>query len=181
MIEFLASGSVVDFEAPSIQAFLDASGWRDLGGLEAAERAYRFVRDDVGHSYDVCDPRVTLSASDALREGVGLCYSKSHLLAALLRGLGVPAAIRYQRLRRGEGFCLHAFNSIWLDGEWRDVDARGNNGSVSAEFLGALAFVPDPARGETTDPGYYIEPALSVVGRLRAANDALTMVLPSEV
>jgi len=182
MTEFLASDQVIDFESSPICDFLDASGWRELAPRDAAERAYLFVRDEVSHCYDSQDGRVTLTACDALRERVGLCYSKSHLLAALLRGLGIPTAIRYQRLRLEDGaFCLHSFNSVWLDGEWRDVDARGNNGSVSAEFLGALAFVPDSSQGETTDQRYYAEPAPGVVERLRVATDALTMVLPSEI
>lgn len=182
MTDFLQPSAVIDFSSPLIQERLDTSGWRELAPREAAERAYRFVRDEISHSYDACDSRVTLRASDALRERVGLCYAKSHLLAALLRGLGIPAAIRYQRLRLGdEGFCLHSFNSVWLDEGWRDVDARGNNSFVSAEFLGALAFRPDEALGEMTYPEYFSEPVPGVVERLRVASDALTMALPSEV
>ncbi len=182
MKEFLASSEAIDFKSSSIGALLDASGWRELEPRGAAERAYLFVRDEVSHCYDVQDGRVTSTASEALRDRVGLCYSKAHLLAALLRGLGIPAAIRYQRLRIEDGvFCLHAFNSVWLDGEWRDLDARGNNSFVCAEFLGALAFRPDEALGEMTYPDYYSEPVPEVVERLRTASDALTMVLPSEV
>ncbi|MBI2949982.1 MAG: hypothetical protein HYY23_20300 [Verrucomicrobia bacterium] len=40
----------------------------------------------------------------------GFCYAKSHLLAALLRARGIPAALCYQRLAfdaAGSAFCLH--------------------------------------------------------------------------
>lgn len=178
MNPYLAASSIIDFDSPAIQALLDAAGWRDLSPRAAAERAYLFVRDEVGHSYDVCDPRVTVSAGEALRDGVGLCYSKAHLLAALLRGLGIPAAIRYQRLRLDEGFCLHAFNSAWLDDAWHDLDARGNNERVAAEFLGALAFAPDASLGEEMLPDYFAEPLPRVVEALAGTGDVLTMKLP---
>lgn len=34
---------------------------------------------------------MTISASDVLREGVGICWAKANLFAALLRVNGVPA------------------------------------------------------------------------------------------
>ncbi len=33
--------------------------------------AFEFVRDNISHSWDAKDPRVTLSASDVLRQAVG--------------------------------------------------------------------------------------------------------------
>ena len=53
------------------------------GEIELAKAAYYFVRDEIKHSWDVQDKRVTATASDALREGVGICWAKSNLLAAL--------------------------------------------------------------------------------------------------
>ena len=58
--------------------------------------AFEWVRDSIGHSYDVSDPRITLSATEVLEHRVGLCYAKSHLLAALLRAEGIPTGLCYQ-------------------------------------------------------------------------------------
>lgn len=181
MHEFLRPSETIDFDHLEVQAFLKASGWSRLDPRSAVAQAYCFVRDDVSHSYDARDPRPTLLASETLRERTGLCYSKSHLLAALLRGLRIPAAIRYQRLALDEGYCLHAFNSAWLDGHWVDLDARGNNDRVRAEFTSqgsCLAFQPSPERGEETLDGYFAEPAPSVVLALREADNVLRMRLP---
>ena len=50
--------------------------------LASGERAYHFVRDQIRHSWDAQDRRVTAKASEALREGVGICWTKANLLAA---------------------------------------------------------------------------------------------------
>ncbi len=82
-----------------------------------AKVAFGFVRDNISHSWDAKDPRVTLSASDVLRQGVGLCCAKAHLLAGLLRAQGVPTGLCYQRLTDdGEQFDVHGLTAVYLDG-----------------------------------------------------------------
>ena len=76
------------------------------------------MRDEIKHSWDVQDKRVTKSASDVLEQGVGICWAKANLLAALLRACGIPAGICYQRLTLGDvpetGFCIHALNAVYI-------------------------------------------------------------------
>ncbi|WOQ18587.1 transglutaminase family protein [Raineyella sp. W15-4] len=94
-----------------------------------ARATFEWVRDKVSHSYDVHDPRVTLSASEVLRERVGLCYAKSHLLAAVLRSQGIPTGLCYQRVGDPtSGHVIHGLVAIHLDDTWhrQDPDPRGN-------------------------------------------------------
>lgn len=148
-----------------------------------ARAAYEWVRDEVAHSYDVQDPRVTLRASEVLRDGVGLCYSKSHLLAALLRLGGVPAGLCYQRLADGEsGHVLHGLVAAFLEGAWHRLDVRGNKPGLDAQFsLGEdrLAWATDPGAGEIDYPAVAIAPAPAVVDALTSVSDILAAVLPS--
>lgn len=65
--------------------------------------SYEFVRDAISHSGDVAGRAVTCAASDVLQAREGLCYAKSHLLAALLRSNGIPAGFCYQALRSSDG------------------------------------------------------------------------------
>ncbi|MFR8010211.1 MAG: transglutaminase domain-containing protein [Clostridia bacterium] len=58
--------------------------------LGTTKNIYHFVRDQIKHSWDIQDQRVTIRASDVLREKVGICYAKSNLLAALLRANHIP-------------------------------------------------------------------------------------------
>ena len=63
--------------------------------VELIQNAYHFVRDEIKHSWDAQDRRITAAASEVLREGVGICWAKANLLAALLRANGIPAGICY--------------------------------------------------------------------------------------
>ena len=79
---------------------------------------YEFVRDDIKNSWDVQDKCVTKFATEVLEQGVGICWAKANLLAALLRACGIPAGICYQRLTLGDvpetGFCIHALNAVYI-------------------------------------------------------------------
>lgn len=96
------------------------------------------------HPEIVEDPRVTISASEVLRERVGLCYAKSHLLAALLRAEGIPAGLCYQRLgNEHDGFALHGLIASCIDGAWHRQDPRGNKPGIDAQFSVDQLSVPN--------------------------------------
>lgn len=108
--------------------------------IDLIRNTFYFVRDKINHSWDVKDNRVTVSASDVLREGVGICWAKANLLAALLRANGIPSGFSYQRLTLGDtpdtGYCIHALNTVYVStiNKWIRLDARGNNKNIHAEF-----------------------------------------------
>ena len=81
---YLEPATLIDRDDPAIVAFVDEH-LRDCAPEEAARRVFHFVRDEVSHSWDIQGRDVSRSASDALRLREGICYPKSHLLAALLR------------------------------------------------------------------------------------------------
>jgi len=180
---YLRPSLLVDFEAPEIVAFVD----ENLAGLEpvdAARVAFTFVRDEVGHSWDIKGHRVTRSASDALRYREGICYPKSHLLAALLRGYGIPTAICYQRLTLldddSKGHAVHALNAVHLDGTWHRIDARGNKPGVNAEFDLERERLAFPIRSEYDEidyPQLYADPHPAIVDTLLSNDDAIEMYL----
>jgi len=187
---YLAPAPLVDSDAPEIAAFIAER----LGGCdrtEAARRVFHFVRDDVSHSWDIQGRRVTRSATEALRYREGICYPKSHLLAALLRRIGIPTALCYQRLTLFDdasgGYAVHALNAVYLGGRWRRLDARGNKPGVSAEFSldeERLAFPVRPELEEIDYPELYAEPHSAIANALTTNDDALEMYrkgLPSEL
>jgi len=130
---------------------------------------------------------VTLAANEVLQHRVGLCYAKSHLLAALLRAEGIPVGLCYQRLVHGDGHVLHGLVAIHLDGTWHRQDPRGNKDGVDAQFfLGAeqLAWAADESLGEIDYPYLFSSPARCVVNTLRGATDILALYdtgLPTEL
>lgn len=174
----LAGDDVVDVEHPGVVA-LAAQLRAGRSDEEFARAAFEWVRDEVGHSYDVQDPRVTLTAGEVLEQRVGLCYAKSHLLAALLRSQGVPTALCYQLLGDDAGgLVLHGLVAVHLRGAWHRQDPRGNKPGVDAQFSlddEQLAWPVDPARGEVDYPSLHVSAADCVVETLGSADDVLAL------
>ncbi|MGI5177409.1 transglutaminase-like domain-containing protein [Dactylosporangium sp. CA-152071] len=175
---YLAGDEVVQADHPAVRAAATAlrEGRDDTG---FARSAFEFVRDEVRHPVDAGDPRVTITAAEVLEQRVGLCYAKSHLLAALLRAEGVPAGLCYQRLATGDGgFVLHGLVAVHLDGRWHRQDPRGNKPGVDAQFSLAgprLAFTVDPSAGECDYEPVFATPDPGVLAALRSTTDVLAL------
>lgn len=189
--DYLAPTEVIDSDEKSIRTkALEIVSEAD-DDVEQARRLFEWVRDAIPHTNDLGAEVVTCTASEVLRAGTGICYAKSHLLAALCRAIDLPAGFCYQRLQKDpphEGFELHGFNAIYLRSlrRWVRVDARGNKPGVDARFSvdeECLAFPVDTARGETTDATIYVEPLPTVIATLRAHSRLSTMwpELPAEL
>ncbi len=156
LADYLQCTPIVDWETPAIIAQTQAI----TGGL---------------HSCDIGTDVVTCAASEVLQQCTGLCYAKSHLLAAMLRCAGIPAGFCYQVFRRNSpyhGLALHGLNGLYLPslGRWVRVDARGNTGTIDAQFSLTeenLAFPIDPHQGEFLYATIYTDPAPEVVAVLR--------------
>lgn len=183
--DYLRANDWVESDHPDVVRFGSELRAANADDVDLARASFEWVRDEVAHSYDVQDPRVTLSATDVLRERVGLCYAKSVLYAALLRSQGVPAALSYQRLRSSNGgFVLHGLVSVHLDGAWHRQDPRGNKPGVDAQFsIGteSLVYRVDATVGERDYRTLYDAPAPEVVAALTGASDVLVCQLPAEL
>ncbi|MFD3507995.1 transglutaminase family protein [Nocardia sp. NPDC058666] len=170
---YLHGDSVVELDDTGVLALAHDLRRGNPDDVEFARAAFVWVRDRVGHSFDVGDPRVTLTAGEVLRERVGLCYAKSHLLTAVLRVGGIPTGLCYQRLTHGDGHVLHGLVAVYLDGKWHRQDPRGNKAGIAAEFsltAEQLAWPVDPALGEVDYPQVFVSPAASVVKALSTTN-----------
>jgi transglutaminase-like putative cysteine protease len=173
---------------PSIKGLASSLRAEHHDDLSFAAAAFEYARDGVRHSWDVQDPRVTLSASETLREGVGLCFAKAHLLTALLRTEGIPTGLCYQRLTDdGSTFNVHGLVAVHLQGSWHRQDPRGNKPGVDAQFslnTERLAWPVATGLGEHDYPQLLVSPHPDVVQALRGATDALALCrggLPSRL
>ncbi len=138
--EYLENSKYVNFRDASVKRVADDLKEKSSDDLSLIKNTYLFVRDEIRHSWDVQDKRVTVSAADVLREGVGICWGKANLLAALLRANDIPTGFSYQRLTLGDsvesGYCIHAMNTVYVPSlqKWIRLDARGNKEGVQAGF-----------------------------------------------
>lgn len=92
---YLDPTPILDFESPSIQdVFPDLKAAGDIKAQRIA--AYLFVRDRILFGYNRGSD--SIPASQVLKDGIGHCNTKSTLLGALLRGLGVPCRFHFFRI-----------------------------------------------------------------------------------
>lgn len=152
--------------------------------LDKAKIAFEFVRDEIAHTWDIQSPTVTCKASEVLQHTEGICYAKSHLLAALLRAEGIPTGFCYQRLMLFDtpekGYCIHALNAIYIQSlnKWIRLDARGNKRDINAQFSVTeekLAFRINRTLSEIDYPMIYDKPHPKIIQVLKEHSDALTM------
>ena len=182
--DYLCEQEIVNYAHPLIQETI-----RDLPApvpseIERIKRAFKFVRDLIHHSGDIQSPQVTCTASEVLYFGEGLCYAKSHLLAALLRAQDIPCGFCYQRLMIGRtpemGYALHGLNAVYLQSQarWVRLDARGNKPGIQAEFsieTEQLAYTVQPAMQEIDYPTIYTRPHPKIVKALREHTNCLDL------
>jgi transglutaminase-like putative cysteine protease len=182
--DYLCEQEIVDCFHPLIQQTIRHLYSSTEPETERIRKTYEFVRDSIHHSWDIQSPQVTCKASEVLYYSTGLCYAKSHLLAALLRSQGIPTGFCYQRLTAGAtpetGYNLHGLNAVYLQSEarWIRLDARGNKPGVQAEFSTdeeRLAYTVRPELGEVDYPIIYAQPHPKVVKALQEHTDCLQL------
>lgn len=94
--DYLAESKEVNYNNPTIQQKVTNLFTLSHTEIEKVEIAFKFVRDEIAHSWDIQSKRVTCKASDVLTYNEGICYAKSNLLATLLRSQGIPTGFCYQ-------------------------------------------------------------------------------------
>jgi transglutaminase-like putative cysteine protease len=138
MKEFLKNSAVVDWDHPKVIAKANELSADRSSMADIAKTCFEWVRDNIKHIGDYDIPSVSCSASEVLASGSGICYAKSHLLAALLRANRIPAGFCYQRLSRddnGDPYCIHGLNAVFLpEFGWYRIDSRGNREGINAQF-----------------------------------------------
>lgn len=187
MQDYLRTTDTIDWNDPQIQAVA-----RSLSipqdPVETASRCFYWVRDEITHSFDVNAQCVSCTASETLKNRTGICYAKSHLLAALLRANRVPDGFGYQRISLDEdanAFCLHGFNFVFLPAlGWYAIDPRGNRDGIATYFNPpkvSLAF-ENRLPGEETLSTVFADPLPSVESCLRTSRSlsSLREALPDK-
>lgn len=147
---------------------------------ERAKIAFEIARDQVHHSFDTNGDLITISGDQALEKKEGICFAKAHLLATLLRGMGIPTGFCYQRVLRKKtvdsGYALHGLNAVYLkETGWFRVDPRGNKPGIDSEFspeVEKLAYPIRPELGEVDYPYVYTKPLNPVIKSMQESKDA---------
>ena len=184
--DYLARTDIIDFDHPDVSAEAAHLAAASGTSLELVKNSYEFVRDAISHSADINGLAVTCKASEVLQAREGLCYAKSHLLAALLRKNQIPAGFCYQVLRSGNEpeapLVLHGLAAVYIQDlkKWIRLDPRGNKDGIEARFCTGherLAYQVRPESGEKDFAIVFTEPDDNVV-RVLTAHEKLSDLWP---
>ena len=174
--EYLKADDVIDYRNKSIMQLADALFQKANNELEFIKMSYEFVRDNISHSADIKEDIITCAASEVLEAGHGICFAKSHLLAALLRCKSIPTGFCYQKISLNEGITpvlvYHGLNGVYMKElkKWIRLDARGNKNGVNAQFSieeEQLAYAICAEKGEEDDFTVYPNPDKKILEKLK--------------
>lgn len=166
---FFPSTPLLDLDHPAIQELVSARRWRDLDDSARIGAVYDFVRDEIAFGYNESDD---LPASRVLADGYGQCNTKSTLLMALLRAVGVTTRLHggtvHKRLQKGvvpalmyllaPAEILHSWVEVLVGGRWLALEGvildarylqgvRAANPRTTGAFLGyavGTSYLADP-------------------------------------
>ena len=174
---YLLETPMINFSHPKVRIISNTLYNNHSDEISRIKATFEYVRDHIAHSFDIAANTVTYTASEVLEAGHGICYAKSHLLTALLRGMRIPAGICYQKQQflgksADPKMCLHALNAAYIYSlkRWVRFDARGNKPGVNAQFnleKEQLAFPLDLSLGEEDYVEIYAEPLPCIIAVLQ--------------
>lgn len=176
MKEYLEVDDVIDFNNEIIVQLADSLSQKADSEIEYIKAAYEFIRDNISHSADINEDIITCTESEVLKARHGICFAKSHLLAALLRCKSIPTGFCYQKLilddETAPVLIYHGLNGVYVNEyeKWIRLDARGNKEGVNAQFSiddEQLAFPVRTELGEEDGFTVYPNPDVKVLEKLR--------------
>lgn len=184
--EYLSASKYINWKDKRIIAKANEFMKKFNEEISLIKAVYVFVRDEIKHSWDFQDRRITKSATEVLTNMCGICWAKTNLLAALLRACGIPTGICYQKLTLGDtpetGYCIHALNAVYIKllDMWIRLDARGNKEGIDAQFdieHEKLAFPVRENMGEVDYIDVYAYPSDKLMKILEENTDAVYMYM----
>ncbi len=140
--DYLEENEIVNHRNPAVSTLADTMYQAAGSKMAYIQSVYEYVRDQIPHSADIHRESIPYVASDVLAEKHGVCFAKSHLLAALLRCKSIPTGFCYQKVilnaQRPEILAYHGLNGVYMEelGRWIRLDpGAGGEFSVDAERL----------------------------------------------
>lgn len=169
--EYLKKDGIVDYGSKAIRELADALSAQAGSEIGFIKAAYEFVRDNIPHSADIGEESIPCTASEVLKAGHGVCFAKSHLLAAILRCKSVPSGFCYQKLilqeETEQALAYHGLNGVYIKDykKWIRIDT-----GVEAQFSIEEEQLVIPVRlemGEADGFVVYPDPDAEILEKLR--------------
>ncbi len=136
ILHYLESSRLLNYTHPSITSLMADKGWYSIKDERVViDTIYSFVRDEIEYAHT---RSYALSASEVLALGCGNCLTKTTLLMALLRAVGIPCRFHamtinkviFRGLLRGFSYALaknqpfHAWVEIQYKNTWLELEGH---------------------------------------------------------
>lgn len=173
---YLKEDNIINYKSEIIIQLADKLSQETNNDIDYIKKTYEYVRDNISHSADINADILTCSASEVLTEKHGICFAKSHLLAALLRYKSIPTGFCYQKIPlNNEIYSIlvyHGLNGVYINdyNKWICLDARGNKEGINTQFSleeSQLAYPICTERGEENKFVIYPDPDNKIIENLR--------------
>ncbi|MBI1853305.1 MAG: lasso peptide biosynthesis protein [Planctomycetes bacterium] len=132
LADFLAPNPMIQSDAPDIVKVANDVVGDETDAWKASQKLERWVDDNVTNkNMDVA----FASALEVCKNRSGDCTEHSVFLAALCRAAGIPARPVMGLEYVGGVWGGHAWDEVWIDGEWYALDATNGYGFVDPLHL----------------------------------------------
>ena len=129
--DYLAATWFLDSDHPRVRDFAHAAVEGAGDDVQRAVRLFYAVRDGIRYSaYGIDMRREAFRASNVLERPFGWCVTKSCVLGAAARAVGLPCRLGYADVRNHiatkkllaaigtDVFYYHGYNEFYLEGRW---------------------------------------------------------------
>ncbi|MBE6846309.1 MAG: transglutaminase domain-containing protein [Ruminococcus sp.] len=168
--DYLKCDNIIDFHNEAISELAEKLYKQATDETDFIRLAYEYVRDNIPHSADINADTVPCSASEVLKDGHGICFAQSHLLAAILRAKDIPCGFCYQKLILDDEtapiLVYHGLNGVYVNQykKWIRLDTRGDaEFSIETE---KLAYTVRTEKGEQDCFTVYPAPDKNVIAKM---------------
>jgi hypothetical protein len=155
--------ALLNIDDPRITQLVDQQGWCRLPEEDRIGAVYNFVRDRIPFGYNTSDD---LAASTVLADGYGQCNTKTTLLMALLRAIGIGCRLHGATIDKSLQHGVMVAPMYWFAPRsiihtWAEVN-------VGDRWVGLEGVIVDGGFSRGTDilKGIALGADLVVIGRL---------------
>ena len=130
---FLSSSYYIDSNNPTIksksQEIIGDSVDTPISDREKVIKIHDWIARNITYdsNFNFNEPAPNF-ASDILKNEKGICRDYSFLFAALVRCQNIPTKVVYGNANTAEQSFYHAWNEVYIDGEWLTVDTTFDAG-----------------------------------------------------
>jgi len=114
---FLQPTTMIDYENSNLDQFLEMD----------IEDIHNYMMDNFSYDYSkisTLDTNYTVAIDEMLNNPNGICMDFSIVFAGIARNNGIPCKVVYGKTSFYKA--LHAWNEVYIDGEWKIIDITLN-------------------------------------------------------